>query len=131
MRATQSGNVRGDVAFRLDDRPHVTMHYMIRHCVFVRFRTNVSAGERDEIFDEIVGLRGHLSGIVAVCTGANVSAEVGMDQGFADGFIIDFIDPMARDDYLADAEHQRVGARIVAAAEGGIAGVFVFDLDIA
>ena len=32
-----------------------------------------------------------------------MSPEVGMDQGFADGFIIDFIDSMDRDDYLADA----------------------------
>jgi len=104
---------------------------MIRHCVFIRFRTNVSKDERDEVFGEIVGLRRHLPGILAVRTGTNVSAEVGMDRGFADGFIVDFIDRMARDDYLADAEHQRVGARIVAAAEGGIAGVFVFDLDIA
>jgi len=104
---------------------------MIRHCVFIRFRTNVSKDERDEVFGEIVGLRRHLPGILAVRTGRNVSAEVGMDRGFADGFIVDFIDRMARDEYLADAEHQRVGARIVAAAEGGIAGVFVFDLDIA
>jgi len=104
---------------------------MIRHCVFIRFRTNVSRDERDEIFGEIVGLRRHLSGILTVRAGTNVSPEVGMDRGFAEGFIIDFIDPMARDGYLADAEHQRVGAKIVAAAEDGIAGVFVFDLDIA
>ncbi len=103
---------------------------MIRHCVFIRFHANVSRDERDEIFGEIVGLRRHLPGILTVLTGTNVSPEVGMDQGFAEGFIIDLIDPKARDDYLADAEHQRVGARIVAAAEGGIAGVFVFDLDV-
>ncbi len=104
--------------------------HMIRHCVFIRFRTNVSRDERTEILREIVGLRGHLPGILSIRTGTNVSPEVGMDQGFAEGFIIDFIDPMARDHYLADAEHERVGGRIVAAAEGGIAGVFVFDLDI-
>ncbi len=103
---------------------------MIRHCVFIRFRTNVSRDERDEIFGEIVGLQRHLPGILSVRTGTNVSPEVGMDRGFAEGFIIDFTGPMARDGYLADAEHQRVGTRIVTAAEGGIAGVFVFDLDL-
>ena len=105
--------------------------HMIRHCVFIRFLRNVSKAQRDEIFAEIVGLQRHLPGILAVRTGTNVSTEVGMDRGFADGFIIDFIDLEARDGYLADAEHQRVGARIVAAAEGGLTGVFVFDLDIA
>ena len=33
-----------------------------------------------------------------------------------------------RDAYLADPVHQAIGARIVAAAEGGIDGVFVFDV---
>lgn len=49
---------------------------------------------------------------------------------YADGFIADFVDQVARDEYLLDPEHQRVGARIVAAAEGGVAGVFVFDLNV-
>ena len=104
---------------------------MIRHCVFIRFRMVVSRAERDEMMSEIVDLQRHLAGILAVHTGVNVSPEVGMDLGFSEGFIIDFADAVARDNYLADAEHQRVGARIVATAEGGDAGVFVFDLDIA
>ncbi len=103
---------------------------MIRHCVFIRFRTVVSRTERDEILSEIADLQHHLAGILAVRTGVNVSPEVGMDQGLSEGFIIDFADATARDGYLADAEHQRVGARIVATAEGGVAGVFVFDLEI-
>ncbi|HRB03153.1 MAG TPA: Dabb family protein [Ilumatobacteraceae bacterium] len=103
---------------------------MIRHCVFIRFRTAVSRAERDELFREITGLQSHLAGIVSVHSGANVSPEVGMDQGFTEGFIIDFTGSAHRDDYLADAEHQRIGTRIVAAAQGGSDGVLVFDLEI-
>ncbi len=101
---------------------------MIRHCVFIRFNLNVGRDERDEILADVVGLQHYVPGIVAIQTGHNVSPEVGMDQGFSDGFIVDFADEIARDNYLVDVEHQRVGARIVAAADGGVAGVFVFDL---
>ncbi|MBB4186730.1 hypothetical protein GGE07_003390 [Sinorhizobium terangae] len=34
------------------------------------------------------------------------------------------------DAYLDDAEHQKTGAKIVAAAQGGVQGVFVYDLEI-
>ena len=104
---------------------------MIRHCVFIQFRSHVGRSERDQIFGDIARLQHHLPGILSVSAGANVSPEVGMDRGFSDGFVIDFIDAAARDEYLADAAHQRVGARIVEAAQDGVAGVFVFDLEIA
>ncbi|HVX80463.1 MAG TPA: Dabb family protein, partial [Devosiaceae bacterium] len=36
----------------------------------------------------------------------------------------------ARDAYLVHPDHQAVGARIVAAAEGGPAGILVFDFEL-
>ena len=47
-----------------------------------------------------------------------------------DMFWIDFADRAARDAYLADAEHQAIGAEIVARLDGGAEGVFVCDLEI-
>ncbi len=32
--------------------------------------------------------------------------------------------------YHHDAEHQKTGAKIVAAADGGVQGIFVYDLEI-
>lgn len=104
---------------------------MIRHCVFIRFRADVAAEAKAEIYREISALKGRLPGLLAVHVGDNVSPETGMDKGFAEGFIVDFDGPAARDAYLADADHRATGARIVAAAEGGIAGIFVYDLEIA
>jgi hypothetical protein len=54
-----------------------------------------------------------------------------MDKGFAEGFIVDFTDAVARDAYLEDEEHRKTGAKIVAAAEGGVAGILVYDIEIA
>jgi hypothetical protein len=104
---------------------------MIRHCVFLRFRPEVTDGERRAMLGEIAALKGRLPGFLAVHIGANVSPEAGMDKGYRDGFIVDFRDAAARDTYLADPLHQATGRKLVAAAEGGIDGILVYDLEIA
>ena len=101
----------------------------IRHIVLCKFAPSVTAAARDAIFAELAALRGHLTGITAMSFGANVSPE-GLAQGFAHGFTIDFTDAAARDAYLADAAHGRAGAKLVAALEGGISGLIVFDIEI-
>ncbi|MDK1375963.1 MULTISPECIES: Dabb family protein [unclassified Sinorhizobium] len=103
---------------------------MIRHCVFIRFRPEVTNAEREAIHAEIAALRDRLPGFLAVHIGVNVSPETGMDKGYGEGFIADFADAAARDAYLDDAEHQKTGAKIVAAAQGGVQGVFVYDLEL-
>lgn len=104
---------------------------MIRHCVFIKFKTDVTAEHRNALFSEIVGLQSHLAGILDVHIGRNVSPEDGMDKGYADGFIVDFANPQARDDYLIDEVHQRTGAKLVDAAQGGVDGILVYDLEVA
>lgn len=101
----------------------------IRHIVLCRFRADVDAAERQEIFASLATLRGHLTGITDMSFGPSVSPE-GLDQGFADGFTIDFADAAARDAYLVDEGHRAAGARLVAALEGGRDGIVVVDLEI-
>jgi hypothetical protein len=101
---------------------------MIRHCVFVKFRPDVPAAERQAIYAQLAALRGHLKGIEAMAFGANVSPE-GLHQGFRDGFTIDFTDAAARDAYLVDDAHKKAGGRLVAALEGGRDGLVVFDIE--
>ena len=102
---------------------------MIRHCVFVKFRPDVSAAERESIYDDLRALKGKLDGLVADSYGANVSPE-GLGKGFADGFTMDFRDAAARDAYLVHPDHQKAGARLVGALAGGVDGLIVFDLAI-
>ena len=103
---------------------------MIRHCVFIRFKDSVTAEQRNGLLGEISALQSHLKGILAVHLGHNVSPETGMDKGYSDGFMVDFTRAEARDAYLADDAHQRVGAALVEAAEGGVAGILVYDLEM-
>lgn len=64
---------------------------MIRHCVFIHFKTSVSQAEKDAIFAEIAALKSRLEGLLAVHIGKNVSPETGMDKDYSEGFIVDFL----------------------------------------
>ena len=103
---------------------------MIRHCVFVRFRAEVSAAERAGIYAGLEALVGRIDGLLCADFGPNISPE-GVSQGFNDGFIMDLADEAARDRYLVDPAHKAAGARLVAALEGGRDGIMVFDLHVA
>ncbi|RUU26445.1 Dabb family protein [Mesorhizobium sp. M6A.T.Ce.TU.016.01.1.1] len=102
---------------------------MIRHCVFIRFRNDVTDDERAAIHADLEALRRVIEGMSKVEFSANVSPEP-FARGFTHGFTIDFRDAAACDAYLVHEAHQRAGARLVAALEGGTDGLMVFDLEI-
>ena len=103
---------------------------MLKHCVFIRFKEEVNTRQRDDLYQAIHNLQNHLSGWLGFVAGANVTVEAGMDKGFNGGFIIDLADAESRDTYLADEQHKQVGKKLVAAAEGGIDGILVFDMEV-
>ena len=74
-------------------------------------------------------LQSQIPGIVSITTGTDCSPE-GLQRGFTHGFTVDFVDEGARDGYLPHPAHQKVGAMIVAACEGGVDGVLVLDWEI-
>ena len=102
---------------------------MIRHVVLVRFRREIAPGEADAIFAGLEALRAQLPGIRAFASGVNVSPE-GLARGFTHAFTVDFTDAAARDAYLAHPDHEAAGARLVRAAEGGLGGLTVLDIEL-
>jgi hypothetical protein len=102
---------------------------MIRHCVFVKFRADVSATEKAGIYAGLNALVGQIPGLLRADFGPNISPE-GVSQGFDDGFIMDLADAAARDRYLVDPAHKAAGSRLVAALQGGRDGIMVFDLQV-
>lgn len=56
---------------------------MIRHCVFVKFRADVSADERAGIYAGLNALVGQIDGLLSADFGPNVSPE-GRSLGFND-----------------------------------------------
>ena len=103
---------------------------MIRHCVFLKFKAEISGTEKQALYSELKALGAILPGIVKFDAKANSSPEIGMDKGFSDGFIIDFDTPKSRDIYLDAPEHKAVGAKLVAASQGGADGIIVYDMEI-
>ncbi len=101
---------------------------MLKHCVFIRFRPEISTEQRVALYQALQSLESQLSGWLGFLAGANVTPELGMDKGYNGGFIIDFADEAARDAYLQNPDHQQLGQRLVAAAVDGVAGIMVFDL---
>lgn len=102
---------------------------MIRHFVALRFKAETTAATKAGLFADLAGLSGHIDGILDFQFGPNISVEP-LSRGFADLFWFDFRDAAVRDAYLVDPPHQAIGGRIVAATEGGIEGVFVFDMTV-
>ena len=100
---------------------------MIRHCVLCRFRDDVDETAREALYERLIALCDELPNILDAGFGPNLSEE-GFAQGFDGGFTIDFVDESARDAYLEDDVHRAIGADLVAALEGGVEGLIVFDL---
>jgi hypothetical protein len=102
---------------------------MVRHVVLCRFQKDVSDSAVQQIFAALKSLQQQIDGIIAITAGCDNSPE-GLQKGSTHGFTVDFVDAAARDRYLPHPAHQKVGAMIVAAAEGGVAGITVVDWEM-
>lgn len=103
---------------------------MIRHIVALRFKADITAQAKAALYTDLAALRDQIPGVLTFHAGPNVSVEP-LSRGFDDLFWFDFRDAAVRDAYLIHPAHQAVGARIVAETEGGVEGVFVFDIEVA
>lgn len=101
---------------------------MIRHIVLIRFRETVSEAEIAALFAGLHPIRDQVAGISAIHAGRSESPEQ-IERGYLHGFTIDFDNWAALAAYQAHPDHRALGARLVAAAVGGLAGILVFDLD--
>jgi hypothetical protein len=99
---------------------------MIRHVVLIKLRKDMDEPTAAQIFAALKSLQSQIPGIINIAAGTDNSPE-GLQRGFTHGFTVDFIDAAARDAYLPHPAHQKVGAMIVAACEGGVDGVLVLD----
>ncbi|WP_262271069.1 Dabb family protein [Microvirga yunnanensis] len=100
---------------------------MIRHIVLVRFRDEIDEPQIEALFAEIESLQPRLPGMLRVVSGRSLELER-LEKGFRHGFIVEFDGPAALEAYQANEDHRRMGAKLVAAAEGGLDGILVFDL---
>lgn len=103
---------------------------MIRHLVAVRFKQNTSKRDIIAIAGALAELETKLYGIADFAFRENISPETALIRGFNHIFWFDFDTAEDRDEYLEDPQHKAVGAQLVAMTEGGLDGLFVWDVDL-
>jgi Stress responsive A/B Barrel Domain len=101
---------------------------MIRHIVLIKFKPETSENEIKIIFLELDRIRSEISGMGTVHSGRSESPEH-IERGFMHGFTLDFQSWDGLSAYQNHPKHQATGAKIVAAAVGGIDGILVFDFE--
>ena len=100
---------------------------MIHHIVLLRLRPEVTEAEIGAVFAELHALQGELPGLRLVASGRSESPEH-IERGYMHGLVLQFDDWIALQRYQDDPRHRAAGAKLVAAAAGGIDGLLVFDL---
>lgn len=102
---------------------------MIRHIVLTRFKSAVSEETIADIYRQLESLVDKLPQASGFTGGRSKSPEQ-IERGYLHGFVIDFASWEALEHYAGHPQHQRLGAQLVANAEGGIDGILVLDLEV-
>ncbi|MEM7302351.1 MAG: Dabb family protein [Pseudomonadota bacterium] len=102
---------------------------MIHHIVLTRYKSDVTEEEKQGLYAKLDAIVQRLEGAISGSYGRSVSPE-GLENGFLDGFVIDFASKDAVNEYLVDEEHKVVGAEIASRLEGGTDGLVVFDIEV-
>lgn len=102
---------------------------MLKHCVFLNFKSEFTKSDRREVFERLSGLTKEIEGLKSVEYGENLDFE-NKSADYSDGFIANFTDQKALLEYAAHPEHVKAGSRLVEMCVGGFDGIIVFDLDI-
>jgi Stress responsive A/B Barrel Domain len=96
---------------------------MVDHVVLLALREGVADADLAHLGELLDGLPSKIGGIAYVRYGPSSSPE-GLEQGYAYGFVVGFVDATARDRYLPHPEHAPVSAAVGRIAER----VLVFDV---
>lgn len=102
---------------------------MIRHIVLIKFNTDMADSHISALFDELHQIKEKLPGLIAITAGRSESPEQ-MERGYMHGFVVDFTDWNGLQAYQDHPDHQKLGAKLVANALGGIDGILCFDLPV-
>lgn len=102
---------------------------MIRHIVLTRFRPETPEAIISGVYAGLEALTARLPGAHGFAGGRSTSPER-IERGYHHGFAVDFDSWADLKTYADHPEHQALGARLVAQAEGGLDGVLVLDIEV-
>ena len=102
---------------------------MIRHIVLTRFKPETSEDTIAGIYSGLERVTDAMAGAGNFGGGLSQSPER-IERGYRHGFTVDFDSWEDLHAYSENADHQALGARIVANAVDGLDGVLVLDIEI-
>ena len=101
---------------------------MIKHCVFLNFKSETSESEQFDIFEGLSMLKDQIEGLVEFEYGNNLDFEH-KSADYNSGFIASFENCQALLEYNEHPEHVLLGAKLVSMCKDGHQGIIVFDIE--
>ena len=101
---------------------------MIKHCVFLNFKSEISESEQFDVFKGLSNLKNQIEGLVAFEYGNNLDFEQ-KSADYNSGFIVSFENRQALVEYSEHPEHALLGANLVSMCKDGHQGIIVFDIE--
>ena len=101
---------------------------MLKHCVFIDFKDEVSESEQFKVFKELANLQDEIKGLVTFEFGNNLDFEQ-KSIDFNSGFIASFDSYDSLNEYNNNSNHIALGNQLVSMAKGGYKGIIVFDIE--
>ncbi len=101
---------------------------MIKHCVFLNFKSETSESEQFDIFEGLSRLKDQVKGLNDFEYGNNLDFEQ-KSADYNSGFIVSFENRQALVEYSEHPEHVLLGAKLVTMCKDGHQGIIVFDIE--
>ena len=101
---------------------------MIKHCVFLNFKSEISESEQFDVFEGLSNLKNQVEGLNDFEYGNNLDFEQ-KSADFNSGFIASFENRQALLEYNEHPEHALLGSKLVSMCKGGHQGIIVFDIE--
>lgn len=99
---------------------------MLMHIVLIKFKEGATESQIKELHKNVLQLKEKIPGINSISGGPDVSTEK-MNHDFNYGFVMEFKDSKARDDYLPHPEHKSTNEKYIRPIT---ADFLVLDYDI-
>ena len=101
---------------------------MIKHCVFLNFKSETSESEQFDIFEGLSNLKNQIEGLNDFEYGNNLDFEQ-KSADFNSGFIASFENRQALLEYNEHPEHALLGSKLISMCKEGHQGIIVFDIE--
>jgi hypothetical protein len=101
---------------------------MIKHCVFLNFKSEISESDQFDVFEGLSNLKNQVEGLNDFEYGNNLDFEQ-KSADYNSGFIASFENRQALLEYNEHPEHALLGSKLVSMCKGGHQGIIVFDIE--